>query len=167
MLLRAINSNQSAVYHADMSILHANTLKLQFLSVRCGVSFFFSPSSQLTTLYFAAFLANMHTHARTHARAQTGAARFARVKNTLKMGCVGLPNVGKSSTFNLLCDQTVDAENYPFCTIDPSVARCEVQDPRYVFVLIVTRSSATWHFFFSFPLSFFLLSFFLPFFPLP
>lgn len=60
-----------------------------------------------------------------------GAARFARVKNTLKMGCVGLPNVGKSSTFNLLCDQTVDAENYPFCTIDPSVARCEVQDPRY------------------------------------
>lgn len=34
-----------------------------------------------------------------------GAARFGRVRNTLKMGIVGLPNVGKSSLFNLLTDQ--------------------------------------------------------------
>jgi obg-like ATPase 1 len=37
-------------------------------------------------------------------------ARFGRVKNTLKMGLVGLPNVGKSSLFNLLTQQSVAAE---------------------------------------------------------
>eukprot|EP00965_Chrysotila_dentata_P223404 6193552-Pleurochrysis_carterae.AAC.2 len=49
-------------------------------------------------------------------------ARFGRVKNNLKMGVVGLPNVGKSSLFNLLTQQAVAAENFPFCTIDPSEA---------------------------------------------
>jgi len=59
------------------------------------------------------------------------AARFGRVKNNLKMGVVGLPNVGKSSLFNLLTDQAVSAENFPFCTIDPNEARCPVPDDRY------------------------------------
>lgn len=36
-----------------------------------------------------------------------GAARFGRVKNNLKMGIVGLPNVGKSSLFNLLTEQVM------------------------------------------------------------
>jgi obg-like ATPase 1 len=61
----------------------------------------------------------------------TGAARFGRAKGTLKMGLVGLPNVGKSSLFNLLTEQSVAAENYPFCTIEPSEARCPVPDKRY------------------------------------
>lgn len=39
--------------------------------------------------------------------------RFGRVKSNLKMGILGLPNVGKSSFFNLLTDQAVAAENYP------------------------------------------------------
>jgi hypothetical protein len=43
----------------------------------------------------------------------------------------GLPNVGKSSLFNLLTDQSTAAENFPFCTIDPSEARCAVPDERY------------------------------------
>jgi len=60
-----------------------------------------------------------------------GAARFGRVKNNLKMGIVGLPNVGKSSLFNILTEQQVAAENFPFCTIDPSTARCPVPDPRF------------------------------------
>lgn len=38
------------------------------------------------------------------------------------MGLVGLPNVGKSSTFNLLSKQMVPAENFPFCTINPHEA---------------------------------------------
>ncbi len=42
-----------------------------------------------------------------------GAARFGRVKNSLKMGIVGLPNVGKSSLFNLLTKQSAAAENFP------------------------------------------------------
>jgi len=61
-------------------------------------------------------------------------ARFARVKNTLKMGLVGLPNVGKSSLFNLLTKQSVAAENFPFCTIDPSEAKCSVPDQRFQYL---------------------------------
>ena len=60
-----------------------------------------------------------------------GAARFGRVRNNLKMGVVGLPNVGKSSLFNLLTDQSIAAENFPFCTIEPNEARCAVPDERY------------------------------------
>ncbi|GLC33616.1 hypothetical protein PLESTM_000092200 [Pleodorina starrii] len=60
-----------------------------------------------------------------------GAARFGRVRNSLKMGIVGLPNVGKSSLFNLLTEQNIAAENYPFCTIDPNESRCAVPDERY------------------------------------
>eukprot|EP00518_Triparma_eleuthera_P005017 CAMPEP_0182463030 /NCGR_PEP_ID=MMETSP1319-20130603/7089_1 /TAXON_ID=172717 /ORGANISM="Bolidomonas pacifica, Strain RCC208" /LENGTH=424 /DNA_ID=CAMNT_0024662527 /DNA_START=157 /DNA_END=1431 /DNA_ORIENTATION=- len=62
-------------------------------------------------------------------------ARFGRVKNTLKMGLVGLPNVGKSSLFNLLTKQSVAAENYPFCTIDPSEAKCPVPDQRFQYLV--------------------------------
>ncbi|KIY97505.1 hypothetical protein MNEG_10457 [Monoraphidium neglectum] len=59
------------------------------------------------------------------------AARFGRVRNNLKMGILGLPNVGKSSLFNLLTEQNIAAENYPFCTIDPNDSRCAVPDARY------------------------------------
>ena len=60
-----------------------------------------------------------------------GAGRFGRCRGNLKMGLVGLPNVGKSTTFNLFCDQQVAAENFPFCTIEPTDARCEVFDERF------------------------------------
>lgn len=56
---------------------------------------------------------------------------LGRVKNNLKMGIVGFPNVGKSSTFNLLSNLDVKAENYPFCTIDPNVAKVPVPDERF------------------------------------
>lgn len=57
--------------------------------------------------------------------------RFGRIKANLKMGILGLPNVGKSTTFNLLTAQSVAAENYPFCTIEPNESRCIVPDQRY------------------------------------
>jgi obg-like ATPase 1 len=47
------------------------------------------------------------------------------------MGIVGLPNVGKSSLYNLLTKQQVRAENFPFCTRDPNFARVVVPDPRF------------------------------------
>lgn len=56
---------------------------------------------------------------------------LGRPGNNLKMGIVGLPNVGKSSIFNALTNSTVASENYPFCTIDPSEARVAVPDPRF------------------------------------
>ena len=49
---------------------------------------------------------------------------------SLKCGIVGLPNVGKSTLFNALTKASVPAENYPFCTIDPSVGVVEVPDER-------------------------------------
>ena len=48
----------------------------------------------------------------------------------LKLGIVGLPNVGKSSLFNALTAAGAAAENYPFCTVDPNVGIVEVPDPR-------------------------------------
>jgi obg-like ATPase 1 len=57
--------------------------------------------------------------------------KFGRVKSNLKMGILGLPNVGKSSFFNLITAQSVAAENYPFCTIDPNESRCPVPDQRF------------------------------------
>lgn len=48
----------------------------------------------------------------------------------LKVGIVGLPNVGKSSLFNALTAVGAPAENYPFCTVDPNVGTVEVPDAR-------------------------------------
>ena len=47
-----------------------------------------------------------------------------------KCGIVGLPNVGKSTIFNALTNQNVDASNYPFCTIDPNVGVVPLKDDR-------------------------------------
>ncbi|MEK7991461.1 MAG: redox-regulated ATPase YchF [Thiotrichaceae bacterium] len=47
-----------------------------------------------------------------------------------KCGIVGLPNVGKSTLFNALTEANIQAENYPFCTIDPNIGVVAMSDPR-------------------------------------
>lgn len=56
---------------------------------------------------------------------------LGRPSNSLRMGIVGLPNVGKSTLFNILTRLSVPAENFPFCTIEPNEARVQVPDERY------------------------------------
>ncbi|MDA0311822.1 MAG: redox-regulated ATPase YchF [Gemmatimonadetes bacterium] len=48
----------------------------------------------------------------------------------LKVGIVGLPNVGKSSLFNAITAAGAPSENYPFCTVEPNVGTVEVPDVR-------------------------------------
>ena len=49
---------------------------------------------------------------------------------SLGVGIVGLPNVGKSTLFSALTKLKVDAENYPFCTIEPNFGIVKLNDPR-------------------------------------
>jgi ribosome-binding ATPase len=58
----------------------------------------------------------------------------------LQCGIVGLPNVGKSTIFNALTkSHSAEAQNYPFCTIDPNVGVVAVPDPRYDFLVEVVK----------------------------
>jgi GTP-binding protein YchF len=57
----------------------------------------------------------------------------------IQCGIVGLPNVGKSTLFNALTQAGIDAENFPFCTIEPNTGVVPVPDPRQDRIAAIVR----------------------------
>jgi len=62
---------------------------------------------------------------------------------SLKIGIVGLPNVGKSTLFRALTRNDIDIANYPFCTIEPNVGIVEVPDERLQKISAISKSEKT------------------------
>lgn len=69
--------------------------------------------------------------------------RSGQVKHKMKLGIVGLPNVGKSTLFNSLTKAGAESANYPFCTIDPNVGVVPVPDFRLKLLTDLYNSEKT------------------------
>lgn len=67
---------------------------------------------------------------------------LGRLGTNLKVGIVGVPNVGKSTFFNVLTKSEAAAENFPFCTIDPNESRVPVPDERFDHLVVYHKPAS-------------------------
>merc|ERR1712212_1206035 len=100
---------------------------------RCGGGFFLKPQEFLflTIRHKSKRIGKMPPKKKVIEKEPALLGRFG---TQLKIGIVGLPNVGKSTFFNVLTNSQIAAENFPFCTIDPNESRVPVPDERYDFL---------------------------------
>ena len=61
----------------------------------------------------------------------------------MKLGILGLPNVGKSTLFNAITKAGAEAANYPFCTIEPNIGMVTVPDERVAALSNIYSSKKT------------------------
>ena len=59
----------------------------------------------------------------------------------MKIGIIGLPNVGKSTLFKALTKKPINISNYPFCTIDPNIGLVNVPDERLIALAQISQSA--------------------------
>lgn len=93
--------------------------------------FHHKPKTILKLFFQQAFRSSKSTNMPPKKNVTVEKPLLGRPGNNLKIGIVGLPNVGKSLFFNALTNSSVPSENFPFCTIDPSESRVQVPDPRF------------------------------------
>merc|ERR1711990_659348 len=100
---------------------------------RCGGGFFLKPQEFLflTVRHRSKRIGKMPPKKKVIEKEPALLGRFG---TQLKIGIVGLPNVGKSTFFNVLTKSEAAAENFPFCTIDPNEARVPIPDERFEFL---------------------------------
>ena len=97
----------------------------------------------MLTSFAAAYTPMMSRSSMRRSNAALRGAQRIRMM-AVKTGIVGLPNVGKSTLFNALMeDSTAEAANYPFCTIEPNTGIVAVPDPRLKVLADINKSVKT------------------------